>query len=231
MPRRQWRARLDEPGADTLARDHGGAKVDVTISLRQLWRECTGSTATTGLGLGHIMQDTIGTDYVTSFTMDDVEAMNQPTRPKQRSGRPTNMKPLLVKARDRFDFTVKENINRRGKKTGNTKVEFANSHDAVNDAVGTLLAIIYSLLSKYGYSKTDRPRFPFPVPFRIIAMDCEGGGNLRTRQFGFAEVRSKDIVGLKPLVWSTQFTGKSTTQTLPHAAHTDTCPSNFHHEQ
>jgi len=152
MPRRQWRARLDEPGADTLARDHGGAKVDVTISLRQLWRECTGSTATTGLGLGRIMQDTIGTDYVTRFTMDDVEAMNQPTRPKQRRGGPTNMKPLLVNARDQFDFTVKENINRCGKRTGNTMVEFANSHDAVNDAVGILLADIYSLLSKYGYS-------------------------------------------------------------------------------
>ena len=79
--------------------------------------------------------------------------------------------------------------------------------------------------------ETDRPRFPFPVPFRIIAMDCEGGGNLRTRQFGFAEVRSKDIVGLKLLVWSTQFTGKFTTQTLLHVAYTDTCPSNFYHGQ
>lgn len=98
---------------------------------------------------------------------------------------------------------------------------FRGAHDGCNDAVFTLLGLIYIILAvateDYGYEiSSEHEPYAFPVNFRLISVDCEGPWvpkfqtrNPRTRQFGFAELRSVDIQHVPINRWVEKMRGVS----------------------
>jgi hypothetical protein len=95
----------------------------------------------------------------------------------------------------------------RGKSRPNQRFKwtFVGHHDGVNDAFITLLGIVFAALAGARRGVDFVPKFP--RPFRLLCCDCEGDNHGNTRQFGFVELNSQDIVDQPVWAWSRHIFG------------------------
>jgi len=148
--------------------------VHVFVSMRDVYMEAKNIPTANGLGLGRIIKDVVGKKYPAG------QRNSWPKVVPDSSGRDKTIAP------DRFEYYDKK------RRSGTLKTEFRDSHDACNDAAGTLFSLVGSVLFASGAEWEDSP-LSFPVPWRLIALDCEGSGDGHTRQLGFAQLRSGDL--------------------------------------
>jgi hypothetical protein len=164
----------------------------VLVSLRDVYKTAWNIPDDVGLGLARILHDTIKKEKTckcqpTTRCEHDTTANYYETCRNHKDKEvkdPFGNKRVI--ARDRFKLYQSRNSN------GNPKWKFENSHDACNDAVATLISLLGAIVAHIKKQWTSRS-LRYPIRWPILALDCEGNGKGRTRQYGFAELRSEDV--------------------------------------